>query len=388
MEQELLLEKPMQMDSAEILNEEERMFKSWATVEIKDVDGELLPMKEFKKIMPIMLDRGGVLMDSHSNRHVGKIINYEFKEHPESGEEGVYVTCKVFKDYNFDDMVWEGVKKGFYTGLSFGGIGNNKSFSYEKGMDVTKVLGGIEGFEFSLVQSPANKGALIKEVNYLAKSEKEKREIKLQVSKFDAINKKLNFIYEVKKHEKKGMSHRQAVCEVLKINLGIANKYLNKNSLSNIIMETKVAKEEMPGQQPAAQPAAPQENSVESRIAKLEEAVAKIIEMLSNSQPVAQSAPAAPVAKESAEKVTLPKTEAEKVQEKEPATGAKDDSVQLVQKEISDIKKSLNEFKSLLEANKASTPKPVDDKYINKSEDKVARPKNFADAHKIARGLN
>ena len=70
----------LSFDKFEILNDSDRLFKAWGTVEIKDKDGELLPIDEFKKIMPVIMKRGGVIIDHHSNRVVGKIVNYEFKE--------------------------------------------------------------------------------------------------------------------------------------------------------------------------------------------------------------------------------------------------------------------------------------------------------------------
>ena len=78
---EQTLEKKVgQLDKAEILNDNDRIFKLWGTVEVIDKDGELLPIDEFKKVMPLIMKRGGNLIDSHSNRVIGKILNYEFKK--------------------------------------------------------------------------------------------------------------------------------------------------------------------------------------------------------------------------------------------------------------------------------------------------------------------
>ncbi len=162
------IERPEQYDTAEILNEDDRIFKAWGSVEVVDKDGEVLPIDEFKKIMPLIMKRGGNLIDSHSNRIIGKILNYEFKEHPYFKKEGVLLTCQIFKDYSIDDEIWQGIKNGEYTGLSFGGRNKLEEVSFKQG-NTTKILRGLEGYEFSVVKNPANQGALIQEVNYLAK---------------------------------------------------------------------------------------------------------------------------------------------------------------------------------------------------------------------------
>ena len=164
--------KPKQIDQIEILKNDDRIFKAWGTVEVVDKEGDYLPINEFKKIMPTMIKRGGVLMDRHSNKQIGKILNYEFKEKQtkEGLKEGVLLTGQIFNDYSLDDMVWDGVKKGIYKGLSFGGLNKKTSEKLEKG-GLTKVLTDIEGFEFSLVPGMGNQEATMEEINYLAKSD-------------------------------------------------------------------------------------------------------------------------------------------------------------------------------------------------------------------------
>jgi len=157
-----------------ILNPDDRIIQGWGTVEVRDKQGELLPIEEFEKIMPIIMDRGGVLTDSHSNRVIGKILNYEIKTHPETGKKGVFLTAKIFDDYPLDDEIWQAIKNGEYTGFSFGGRGKLKEIKFdEENMDATKILEHLEGYEFSIVKSPANPYAKIEEINVLAKSEED-----------------------------------------------------------------------------------------------------------------------------------------------------------------------------------------------------------------------
>jgi len=154
-----------------VTDEKQRIFQAWGSVEVRDKAGEMLPMEEFKKIMPIIMKRGGSLMDTHSNRKIGQILNYEFKEHPELHKEGVFLTCMVYNDYPTDDLVWDGIKQGQYTGLSFGGMRSKFDYKFEPGQEPTKILRGLEGYEFSVVEKPCNQPALMANVNMLAKSD-------------------------------------------------------------------------------------------------------------------------------------------------------------------------------------------------------------------------
>ena len=162
---------PTQIDEVEILNTDMRLFKSWGSVEVRDRENDLLPMDEFRKIMPVIMKRGGILMDRHSNRQVGKILNFEFKEKdtPEGMVEGLMITGEIFRDYEHDDMIWEGIKNGIYKGLSFGGRNKMKDVKFDKS-GLTNILTKLEGFEFSLVPGMGNQEATMEQVNFLAKS--------------------------------------------------------------------------------------------------------------------------------------------------------------------------------------------------------------------------
>ncbi len=162
---------PKQIDSVEIFDSDARIFKAWGSVEVRDRENDLLPMDEFRKIMPVIMKRGGLLMDRHSNRQVGKILNFEFlmKETPEGPKLGVFLTGEIFKDYEHDDMVWDGIKNGIYKGLSFGGRNKMKDVKFDK-TGLTNILQKLEGDEFSLVTGMGNQEATMEKVNFLAKS--------------------------------------------------------------------------------------------------------------------------------------------------------------------------------------------------------------------------
>jgi len=154
----------------EILNDNERIFTAWATVEAKDKVGEIIPMEEVKRLMPVYIERGAPLIDQHTNKVVGKVINYAFKEHPETKKEGLFITAKVFDHYDLDDQVWNEIKQGIRRGISFGGSRKKKLQKTIDGEQVSE-LRNLELYEFSTVREPANPYALNEQVNFVAKSE-------------------------------------------------------------------------------------------------------------------------------------------------------------------------------------------------------------------------
>lgn len=163
---------PKQVPEIEIHDENARIVKGWGTVDVFDKANERLPIQEFKKIMPIIMDRGGIIMNKHTNQPVAKILNYEFKmkDTKEGPKEGVYLTTKAFDHFKSDDEVWKGIKDEEIQGFSFGGRNNKEELDFSKGL-TRKVLKELEGFEFSYVPKGCNQEATIEEINYIAKED-------------------------------------------------------------------------------------------------------------------------------------------------------------------------------------------------------------------------
>lgn len=171
---------PPQMDNSLIVDNDQRLVKIWGSVEVNDSQGEKLPIHPyFDRIMPMIMDRGGVITYGPDNMHtdivVGKALNYGFGMHPELGEEGVWLLVKVHNSYPTDDEAWEQLKKGELM-LSFSGKGY-KSFQMSE-LEPEKVVNVFEGYSFALVPRGANPGANIIEVNRMAKSDSEEHRCK------------------------------------------------------------------------------------------------------------------------------------------------------------------------------------------------------------------
>ncbi|MEW6295955.1 MAG: HK97 family phage prohead protease [Candidatus Diapherotrites archaeon] len=154
----------------EILNEDERIFTAYGSVDITDNQGERIPIQEFKPIMPIIFKRGADIMNSHSNKKVGKWVNYEFTE--KNDKPAILLTGIIGKDYKLEDETWEKIKTGKYQGVSFGGASLKQDLGFYKGKPEL-ILRDLEGYEFSVVEKPANPEAVFESINYIAKSDLE-----------------------------------------------------------------------------------------------------------------------------------------------------------------------------------------------------------------------
>ena len=250
-------------------------------------------------------------------------------------------------------------------------------------MDVTKILNEFEVFEFSNVENPANAPSVFTEINYLAKSVN---------SKSEEILKQTNILYNSLKCKK---AHSFKYMELL-----------------NKLMPLEPPQQQTPDPNGA-------DNSMEARLAALEEAVGRILEMLQSNVTEMKSkedddkkddddkdkkktddedekGEEKKKEEDVSQKKILPKDPTEKIQDSPPASNAADDKVKIVEKELAEIKKTLagqskvmdelSEIKKLLESNKNTTPKPMDDSAGTEiKKGAVVRPKNFADANRMMR---
>ncbi len=159
------------------INTEERTFGAFASVSIVDRQNDYIDMKEFRPVLEKIMssDRKIQIHDAHTNHPCGIILDYTFKTEPNSGKEGLYITAKIYNDYDTDTDIWEKIKDGTYTGISLGGRAGSKTPTCNESQ-CYNILSDIEIWEFSLVSIPANSGALITGFNKLAKSLKFSKE--------------------------------------------------------------------------------------------------------------------------------------------------------------------------------------------------------------------
>ena len=153
--------------------DENRFFEGFLTVEMKDKQGEITIVDELYKVLPLWMDRGAPITDTHSNRVVGKGINFMKTtfEHDGVTYPAIKLTGKIHKNYELDTDIWEKIKSGEYRGLSFGGATKaDRTPKVMKDGDVAYALTDLEHYEVAVCKDPAVPLALITDHNPLAKA--------------------------------------------------------------------------------------------------------------------------------------------------------------------------------------------------------------------------
>lgn len=162
--------RPLNMD---ILNDKDRVFNAWITVETVDKDNTLIPVDQVMKTLVPFMKRGGFVSLLHSNKIVGKLLNYEKAIHPEKQVPAIRGTFQVFDDYKIDNSIWDTLKSGNATGVSIGG-GTTGYIEQEIDGRTVKVPQDFELYEISIVPNittPINPYATIEGVNFFAKAD-------------------------------------------------------------------------------------------------------------------------------------------------------------------------------------------------------------------------
>jgi hypothetical protein len=152
----------------------ERFFEGLLTVEMVDRQGEVTVVDSLYKCLPIWMDRGGAISDTHSNRIVGKGINYARTTlTTKDGRElpALKIIGKIFNHTQLDNEIWGKIKSGEYKGLSFGGATTSDATPVQQSDgSIAFHLKDIEMYEIAVCEDPAVPFALITATNDIAKS--------------------------------------------------------------------------------------------------------------------------------------------------------------------------------------------------------------------------
>ena len=153
----------------------ERFFEGILSVEMLDRQGEVTVVDSLYKCLPIWMDRGGAISDTHSNRIVGKGINYaKTLLTDETGNQlpAIKIIGKIFNHTKLDDEIWQKIKSGEYKGLSFGGATTSDAIPIQQSDgSIAYHLKDIEMYEVAVCEEPAVPFALITEFNPIAKAD-------------------------------------------------------------------------------------------------------------------------------------------------------------------------------------------------------------------------
>jgi len=162
------------LKSMQSINSDERYFEGLLTVQMKDKQGEVTIVDELYKVLPIWMDRGAPISDTHSNRIIGKGINYSKTiVKNEHGEDlpAIKITGKIYKNYELDNVIWDKIKNKEYKGLSFGGATrSNRTPMKMKDGSMAYALSNLEHYEVAVCKDPAVPMAVITDYNPIAKA--------------------------------------------------------------------------------------------------------------------------------------------------------------------------------------------------------------------------
>ena len=151
-----------------------RFFEGYLTVQVKDKQGEVTIVDELYKVLPIWMDRGAPITDTHSNRVIGKGINFARSDYTDVNGDiypAIKVTGKIYKDYELDNEIWSKIKSGEYKGLSFGGsTKTDREPMRMKDGSIAYSLSKLEHYEVAVCKDPAVPLAVITDINPIAKS--------------------------------------------------------------------------------------------------------------------------------------------------------------------------------------------------------------------------
>ena len=156
------------------INSDERYFEGLLTVQMKDKQGEVTIVDELYKVLPVWIDRGAPISDTHTNRIVGKGINYSrttVKSDDGAILPAIKITGKIFKNYELDNVIWNKIKNNEYKGLSFGGATRSaRSPIKMKDGSTAYALSDLEHYEVAVCADPAVPMAIITDFNQIAKA--------------------------------------------------------------------------------------------------------------------------------------------------------------------------------------------------------------------------
>ena len=185
----------------------DRIYVSWATVDMKDNEGQVIPIDDIIKEQKNLMERNGPITDSHTNRIIGETMAYKVLQHPESKTTGILHLDKIFSHNDLDAQVWDEIQTGKRKGSSVGGYNDSVSTTFDKVTGtVAEKVEGFKQLETASVDNPCNPLALNEAFSLVAKGDK--KTIKEDIKKpFGEYN---DFVDCVKQNQDK--KNPQAFC--------------------------------------------------------------------------------------------------------------------------------------------------------------------------------
>ena len=88
-----------------------RFFSGFVSTEDLDKQNDIVEVKKAFERISSHIDRGGTMVDTHTNRTCGAFVHVEMGK-TRTGKEGVIAHSVIFQGEPYYDTIWEQIKKG------------------------------------------------------------------------------------------------------------------------------------------------------------------------------------------------------------------------------------------------------------------------------------
>lgn len=146
--------------------------ETWGSVEVRDADGELVPVDTIAEYSDKFIENGGLMHDSHSNVPVGTVWNWEKRKHPDTGQDGIVFYFNIYRDGEVFERARDDVLSGRKNAVSIGAEAPRGGYKCDdRGCYVERDVTDL--YELSICETPANPEAYFINVGKdIAKSQK------------------------------------------------------------------------------------------------------------------------------------------------------------------------------------------------------------------------
>ena len=94
--------------------------ETWGSVEVRDADGELVPISTIEEYADKFIQAGGLLHDSHSNVPVGTVWDWDVRKHPDTGQDGIVFYFNIYRDGEVFERARDDILSGRKQAVSIG----------------------------------------------------------------------------------------------------------------------------------------------------------------------------------------------------------------------------------------------------------------------------
>ena len=155
--------------------------ETWGSVEVKDADGELVPIQTIEDYADKFIENGGLMHDSHSNVPIGTVWNWEVRKHPETGQDGIVFYFNVYRDGEVFERARDDILSGRKQAVSIGAEAPRGGYKCDdRGCYIERDVTDL--YELSICESPANPEAFF--INVGKDIAKSKKPLKGEVMRF------------------------------------------------------------------------------------------------------------------------------------------------------------------------------------------------------------